>query len=127
MKETLINSLIEYMPTIIQIVFGLLSAIITVKVVPLIKANFTKSQLDEIAIWTKFLVESAQRLDKSGKLSEITKKEYVMDKLIAYIEETGYSFTEDQLNDIRRSAVLALENAEALVSSTVTEISGEKK
>lgn len=122
MKEILINSLVEYLPELIGLIFTILSLVVTKKIVPLLKTKISKSQMEEIAEWTKVLVESAQRLDKSGKLENITKKEYVMKKLMAHVSDLGYDFSDDQLDDIRRSAVLALENVEKLADTTKEEL-----
>lgn len=122
MKEILINSLVEYLPELIGLVFTILSLVVTKKIVPLLKIKISKSQMEEIAEWTKVLVESAQRLDKSGKLENITKKEYVMEKLMAHVNDLGYDFSDDQLDDIRRSAVLVLENVEKLADTTKEEL-----
>ena len=122
MKEILVNSLIEYLPELIGLVFTILSLVVTKKIIPLVKTKISSSQMAEIAEWTKVLVESAQRLDKSGKLENVTKKEYVMEKLMAHVKDLGYDFTDDQLDDIRRSAVLALENVEKLADTTKEEL-----
>ena len=39
-----------------------------------------------------------------------------------YIEEKGYDFTEEQLDNIRRAAVLALEQTEAIVNDAMQQI-----
>lgn len=125
MKDIIINSFIEYLPELIGLVFTVLSLIVTKKVIPLLKTKISQSQMEEIAEWTKVLVESAQRLDKSGKLENITKKEYVMEKLMAHVKDLGYAFSDDQLDDIRRAAVLALENVEKLADTTKEELLAE--
>jgi len=128
MQDAFVNALIEVLPIIVKLVFTVIGIIVTNKIVPYIvektKANkvlTTKEQLEIVKQWTQVFVDSAQRLDKSGKLAELTnltKKEYVMKKLMDKIGELGYKFTEDQLDQIRRAAVYALDQAEALFDQT---------
>lgn len=132
MENAMINALIENLPLIMKIIFTILGVIVTNKLVPFIatktqsnKAQTVARQLETIMEWASVFVDSAQRLDKSGKLSELTnltKKEYVMDKLMAKIKELDYDFTEDQLDQIRRSVVYALEQTEAMIEQTKQEV-----
>ncbi|MEY8365732.1 phage holin, LLH family [Anaerovoracaceae bacterium 41-7] len=122
MKEIFIDAFISYLPELIGLFFLVLSSIVTKKVLPLVKIKLSQSQLEEISVWTEVLVESAQRLDKSGKLNGITKKEYVMQRLMEHVESLNYNFTDAQLDDIRRSAVLALENIEKIATDTKADL-----
>lgn len=132
MQDAFVNALIEVLPIIVKLVFTVIGVIVTNKIVPYIiektkanKALTTKEQLEIVKQWTQVFVDSAQRLDKSGKLAELTnltKKEYVMDKLMEKIGELDYKFTEDQLDQIRRSVVYALDQAEALLDQTKQDI-----
>jgi hypothetical protein len=72
--------------------------------------------------WVQIFVNSAQRLDKAGNLNGVTKKEYVTNKIMVYIEQSGYQFTEDQLDDIRRSAVYMLEQTEIIIKDAANDI-----
>ena len=126
MKEILIDTLINALPELVAIFMGVLAAVVSRWLIPLIKDNTTKNQLEAIDIFVTALVQSAQRLDKTGKLENITKKDYVMNKLNEFIAQNKYKFTEDQLDDIRRAAVLALENAEKIVSDGKDELLGEE-
>lgn len=132
MENAIINAFIENLPLIMKIIFTILGVIVTNKLVPFIatktqnnKAQTVAQQLETIMEWASVFVDSAQRLDKSGKLAELTnltKKEYVMDKLMAKIKELDYDFTEDQLDQIRRSVVYALEQTEAMIEQTKQEV-----
>lgn len=132
MENAMINAFIENLPLIMKIIFTILGVIVTNKLVPFIatktqsnKAQTVAQQLETIMEWASVFVDSAQRLDKSGKLAELTnltKKEYVMDKLMAKIKELDYDFTEDQLDQIRRSVVYALEQTEAMIEQTKQEV-----
>mgnify|MGYP004673818367 FL=1 len=77
--------------------------------------------------WAEVFVASAQRLDRSGKLNDLTKKEYVMEKLMEKIKELNYDFTEEQLDNIRRSVVYALEQTEEIIADTADSLKKEKK
>ena len=122
MKEIIIGSVIEYLPYFIGFVFTVLGGIITNKVIPTLTTTKNAKMLSEVIEFAKVLVDSAQRLDKTGKLIDVTKKDYVMQQLNDYIEEKGYKFTEEQLDNIRRSAVLALEQTEAIINDAMTQI-----
>lgn len=125
MKDIIIDTCIGYLPQFVELVLTVVAIVVTKKLIPLIKTKINHSQMNEIAEWTEVLVESAQRLDKSGKLENMTKKEYVMEKLMAHVEELGYDFTDSQLDDIRRAAVLALENIEMMANSSKDQLLAE--
>lgn len=116
------NIILEYLPDLLKVFFAIITAIITKKVVPVLTTAKNAKRLQEIIDFSKVLVDSAQRLDKAGKLAELTKKEYVMQQLYDYIEEKGYEFTEDQLDNIRRAAVFALEQTEQILTDTMDQI-----
>lgn len=113
---------LEYLPDLLKVFFAIITAIITKKVAPVLTTAKNAKRLQEIIDFSKVLVDSAQRLDKAGKLAELTKKEYVMQQLYDYIEEKGYEFTEDQLDNIRRAAVFALEQTEQILTDTMDQI-----
>lgn len=121
MKEIL-DVIIDFLPDIVRLFIAIVVAIVTKKVFPYITISKNAKMLNEAIQFAQVLVESAQRLDKSGKLAEVTKKEYVMEKLNEYIEEKGYDFSEEQLDNIRRSAVYALEQAEQIVTDAIGQI-----
>ena len=122
MKEIMIDSVLQYLPYFIGFIFTVLGGVITNKVIPTLTTTKNAKMLSEVIEFAKILVDSAQRLDKTGKLVESTKKDYVMQQLNNYIEEKGYVFTEEQLDNIRRAAVLALEQTEALINDTIQKI-----
>lgn len=132
MQEAFINALIENLPLIMKLIFTVLGVLVTNKLIPFIVAKTKEQhtqtvakQLETVIEWAGVFVDSAQRLDKSGKLAELTnltKKDYVMEKLMAKIKELNYEFTEDQLDQIRRSVVYALEQSEALIEQTKQEV-----
>ena len=122
MKEIMIDSILQYLPYLIGFIFTVITGIMTNKVIPVLTTTKNAKMLAEVIEFAKILVDSAQRLDKTGKLLEITKKDYVMQQLNDYIEEKGYEFTEEQLDNIRRAAVLALEQTEAIVNDAMQQI-----
>lgn len=125
----MINVIIECLPEISVLIMSLVSALIGKKIVPLIasklhKSNIeiTKEQLMDIQEWMRIFVNSAQRLDKAGNLDGVTKKEYVTNKIMIYVEQSGYIFTQEQLDDIRRSAVYLLEQSEAIIKDAIVDV-----
>lgn len=132
MRETIIVSIINCIPELVAILVAILSAFIYKKLIPFINAKLdeknieiTSKQLEDVKEWIAILVDSAYRLDKSGKLQNITKKEYVTEKIIEYVAKSNYNFTDDQLDDIRRAAVVALEQTEAAIGDIVNRIEDE--
>ena len=125
MKEIIIDVFIANLPQIIDALFLILAYIVTRKLIPLIKTKIDENKLNDILHWCQVFVESAQRLDKSGKLEGLSKKEYVMNELNNYIANKGYQFTDEQLQNIRRAAVLTLENTEALINQAKTGLKGD--
>lgn len=136
MENIIINNLINCVPYLIDIFFAVIGLLVYKKIIPYIKSKYSQSeiknfqdQLNIVMQWAKIFVESAQRLDATGKLGEIanmTKKEYVMDKLMEQIKNLGYAFTEEQLDEIRRSAVLILEQSEKLLKEAENELTGDE-
>ena len=125
MKEIIIDVFIANLPQIVDALFLILAYIVTRKLIPLIKTKIDENKLNDILHWCQVFVESAQRLDKSGKLEGLSKKEYVMNELNNYIANKGYQFTDEQLQNIRRAAVLTLENTEALINQAKTGLKGD--
>lgn len=132
MRETIIVSIINCIPELVAILVAILSAFIYKKLIPFINAKLdeknieiTSKQLEDVKEWIAILVDSAYRLDKSGKLQNITKKEYVTEKIIEYVAKSNYNFTDDQLDDIRRAAVVALEQTEAAIGDIINRIEDE--
>ena len=122
MKEIMIDSVLQYLPYLIGFVFTIITGIVGKKAIPVLTTTKNAKMLTEVIEFAKILVDSAQRLDNTGKLIDITKKDYVMQQLNNYIEEKGYKFTEEQLDNIRRAAVLALEQTEAIINDTMKQI-----
>lgn len=125
MKEIIIDVFIANLPQIVDVLFLILAYIVTRKLIPLIKTKIDENKLNDILHWCQVFVESAQRLDKSGKLEGLSKKEYVMNELNNYIANKGYQFTDEQLQNIRRAAVLTLENTEALINQATIDLKGD--
>ena len=122
MKEIIIDSVLQYLPYFIGFIFTIITGVVSKQAIPVLTTTKNAKMLAEVIEFAKILVDSAQRLDKTGKLIEVTKKDYVMQQLNDYIKEKGYEFTEEQLDNIRRSAVLALEQTEAIINDAMTQI-----
>lgn len=114
-----INLIISSLPEIATLIMAIILIIFTKKIVPILKNDLDEKQIKIVRQWAEFLVESAERLEISDKLNEISKKEYVMNKLMEIVAENGYQFTEDQLNDIRRAAVIIYENTYKMAEITI--------
>ena len=134
MTIALIDLLITHLPYLVEILFAILSTVVAVKLLPYLRSKLSQSdlnnierQFDIIMNWAEVFVSSAQRLDKTGKLADLSKKEYVMAKLMAKIQELNYNFTEEQLDNIRRAVVYALEQTEEIISNTIDSAKEEKK
>ena len=125
MKEIITDVFVANLPQIVDTLFLILAYIVTRKLIPLIKTKIDENKLNDILHWCQVFVESAQRLDKSGKLEGLSKKEYVMNELNNYIANKGYQFTDEQLQNIRRAAVLTLEHTEALINQAKTDLKGD--
>ena len=122
MKEIIIDSVLQYLPYFIGFIFTIITGVVSKKAIPVLTTTKNAKMLTEVIEFAKVLVDSAQRLDKTGKLIEVTKKDYVMQQLNDYIKEKGYKFTEEQLDNIRRAAVLALEQTEIIVNDAMQQI-----
>ena len=48
-----------------------------------------------------------------------------MNELNNYIDNKGYQVTDEQLQNIRRAAVLTLENTEALINQATIDLKGD--
>ena len=89
--------------TIIQAVFALIAAVITVIVIPYIKSKTTAQQQAEINAWVKIAVSAAEQIYKgSGRGEE--KKAYV----IQWLREHGITVDEAKLDALIESAVYEL-------------------
>ena len=62
---------------------GLLGAFVTYKVIPWIRANYTKAELEKAMMWGEIAVKSAEQLAKSGKIKMEERKEYAMKFLVS--------------------------------------------
>lgn len=86
--------------TIIQAVFALIAAVITVIVIPYIKSKTTAQQQAEINAWVKIAVSAAEQIyNGSGRGPE--KKAYVLDGSSNAALRIGRSQT-DRYDRVRR-------------------------
>ena len=114
-----INMIIDKLPEIASLLMAMALIFFSTKILPFLRNSADDSQMKVIKMWAEFLVESAERLEISGKINDVTKKEYVMNKLMEIVDESGYNFTEEQLDDIRRAAVIIYENTYKMAELTV--------
>lgn len=130
--RTFIDIVIQCLPELTSLLVAIIGAVIGKKIVPLISAknekenlDITAKQISAVKEWIEILVASAQRLDKSGNLGDLTKKEYVAERITEYISKCGYGFTSEQLDDIRRSAVYLLEQSEYILSDVNDQLTAD--
>lgn len=114
------SMIIDILPEVASLVMAIVLIIFTKKILPLFKTNSDDSQIKTVKQWANFFVESAERLELAGKLNDVTKKEYVMNKLIEVVAMNGYTFTEEQLDDIRRAAVIVYESTYGMVKLAIS-------
>ena len=89
--------------TIIQAVFALIAAVITVIVIPYIKSKTTAQQQAEINAWVKIAVSAAEQIyNGSGRGPE--KKAYVLE----WLKQRGITVDEAKLDAMIESAVYEL-------------------
>lgn len=130
--RTFIDIVIQCLPELTSLLVAIIGAVIGKKIIPLISAknekenlDITAKQISAVKEWIEILVVSAQRLDKSGNLGDLTKKEYVAERITEYISKCGYGFTSEQLDDIRRSAVYLLEQSEYILSDVNDQLTAD--
>ena len=114
-----INMIIDILPEISTLIMAIIFIIFSTKLLPLLKSGVDDNQIKVIKQWAEFLVESAERWEISNKINNVSKKDYVMNKLMDIVKKNGYCFTEDQLDDIRRAAVIIYENTYNMAKITV--------
>ena len=91
--------------TIIQAVFALIAAVITVIVIPYIKSKTTAQQQTDIEGWVRVAVSAAEQLYKgSGRGPE--KKAYVLE----WLKQRGITVDEAKLDAMIESAVYELKS-----------------
>ena len=90
---------------IIKIVLTLISAILTIFVIPYIKSKTTSAQQEEINAWVKIAVTAAEQLYKGQGRGE-EKKKYV----IEWLATKGIKVDENELDAMIEAAVYELTN-----------------
>ena len=91
--------------TIIQAVFALIAAVITVIVIPYIKSKTTAQQQAEINAWVKIAVSAAEQIyNGSGRGEE--KKAYVLN----WLAEHGITLDEARIDALIEAAVYELKH-----------------
>jgi len=97
---------------IVEALFGLIAAIITVLVIPYIRSKTTAQQQAEINAWVKIAVNAAEQIyDGVGRGAE--KKAYVL----AFLMEHGMTLDEAKLDAMIEAAVYDLKNGLLVVES----------
>lgn len=87
---------------VINAFIALIAALITAFVVPWIKRNTSARDREEFLKWVEIAVAAAEQLFYSTQGAE--KKKYV----IQFLEEQGFTFSEEEINAAIEGAVLKL-------------------
>lgn len=87
---------------VINAVIALIAALITAFVIPWIKRNTTAQDREEFLKWVEIAVAAAEQLFLSTQ--GYAKKEYV----VGFLEEKGFTFSEEEINAAIEGAVLRL-------------------
>jgi len=88
---------------IIVALIGLLTAVITVYLIPLLKAKTTKEDREKAQAWVKIAVEAAEMIYKEKGMGD-TKFYYVR----KFLEDKGIVMDEQEIKLMIESAVLQL-------------------
>lgn len=87
---------------IINAFIALIAALVTAFVVPWIRRNTTAKDREDFLRWVEIAVAAAEQLFLSTQGS--AKKEYVL----GFLEERGFTYSEEELNAAIEGAVLRL-------------------
>ncbi len=96
---------------IIEAVIALITAVITVFIIPWIRSKTTDAQRQQMIAWVKIAVAAAEQIF-SGQGRGEEKKKYVE----AFLEEKGFTVDENSINAAIEAAVKQL-NSEGIVIS----------
>ena len=89
--------------SIIEAIIALISAIITVYLIPWIKSKTTAAQRSELVAWAKIGVAAAEQI-YAGQGRGEEKKQYVLD----FLADKGFTLDEDSINNAIEAAVKQL-------------------
>ena len=105
----------EFMMELFKIFIMLLGAILTYKVVPVIKGKVTADQINQAYFWVQIAVNAAEQLwQQAGKGQD--KKEYV----IAFLKSKGITITEQELDALIEAAVYEMNRAKNLLEKDLS-------
>lgn len=90
---------------IIETIFTLISLVVTIFVVPYIKAKTNEKQQAEINGWVKIAVDAAEQI-YAGHGRGAEKKEYV----ISFMEDHGFILDAEKVEALIEAAVYQLKN-----------------
>jgi len=88
---------------LIEGIFTILVAVMTMFVIPWIKSKISAEQLSEVMKWVKIAVQAAEMIYKESGMGE-AKKAYVM----SFLDNLGIMYNKEQINNLIESAVLEL-------------------
>ena len=105
----MIIGVIDYMinlTVIIRAFIGLIAAVATYYLIPLLKKKLGSEKLDEAVEWIKIAVQAAEMIWQNLPSSGEEKKNYVLE----FLNSKGLTFDENEVDAMIESAVLELKN-----------------
>lgn len=92
---------------IISLVFGILSAVVTVFVVPFVAKKIGAERFAEISRWVGVAVSAAEQIYSGTVKAGTEKKRFVLD----FLNKQGLTYDTDKVDALIEAAVLALKNS----------------
>lgn len=89
---------------IISAVITLLGAIVTVFVVPFLKAKLSAEKRQELMTWVEIAVMAAEQLAKAGVIDKDDRKQHVLD----FLHKNGFDAKLDEIEEMIESVVITL-------------------
>lgn len=99
--------LVDLTPVALSVI-AVLAAIITFRVIPILKEKLSSSQIESIFSWVKIGVKAAEQLCKDGRLDPEGRKDYVTKYVTNLLEENGFTIDFDQIDKMIEAVVSEL-------------------
>lgn len=94
---------------IITALFGLIGAVITYYVIPVLKGRISAEQWSEIVKWVKIAVAAAEQMKAAGIIT-VPKKDYVL----SFLKGKGITITDEELDALIEAEVFEINKAKNL-------------
>lgn len=113
-------NLVDITPIAVAAV-ALCSGIVTVFVIPWIKANTSEKKRAELAEWVEFAVNAAEKLADSGQIPKLEKYEFVT----KFLAKKGYTLDVDTVKVMVNNFVNKLPDQLTAIESSIGIIASE--